>query len=134
MSRCLVDWALLAIRNGTIDDARRGARRGLRITGQLGRVPYRIAQLVAGSAQVAPATQQWSEAAQLLVWAKEVRARSGAQLPAEGEAEEPSLRDALLAHISEYRFAELEHEADQLEEANAVELAQVVLERVSVRV
>ena len=68
----------------------------------------------------------------MLVWAKQVRARSGAQLPAERETEERSLRAALLAQIGEDTFAVLEHEADRLEEADAVALAQVVLERVSV--
>ena len=137
LPRCraaLVDWGLLAIRHERPDDAAAALGEGLRITGQLGRVPYRVAQLLAGSAQVAAATRQWTEAAQLLVWAKEVRARSGAQLPAERETEERSLRAALLEHIGEDTFAVLEHQADRLEEANAVELAQVVLERVSVPV
>jgi tetratricopeptide (TPR) repeat protein len=131
MSRCLVDWGLLAIRHGRLDDAAAALGEGLRISGQLGRVPYRIAQLLAGSAQVAAATRQWSEAARLLVWATQLRARSGAQLPAEREPEERALRDTLLAHIGEDTFAVLDHAADQLEEAHAVELAHVVLERAS---
>ncbi len=42
---CLVDWGLLAARNGKIDDAVAALAEGLQIASQLARVPYRIAQL-----------------------------------------------------------------------------------------
>jgi Tfp pilus assembly protein PilF len=123
ISRCLVDWGLLAARNRKVDDAAAALAEGLRIASQLGRVPYRIAQLLSGAAQVAAATGRWTEAAELLLWTAQIRARSGAQVPAELAAEETELRLAIEREIDPSTYAQLERMASTVDEALAIEAA-----------
>jgi len=133
MSRCLVDWSVIALGDGRIEDAAKALSEGLTITNQLGRVPYRQAQLLSGAAQVAAAREHWSEAAQLLVSAREMRLRSGTKLPPEREAGETLLRQMLAKHLSEHELSVLASDARRLDEAAALALAQDVLARVRAR-
>jgi tetratricopeptide (TPR) repeat protein len=131
LSRCLVDWGLLAARNGKIDDAAVALAEGLRVASQLGRVPYRIAQLLSGTAQVAAATGRWMEAAQLLLWTAQIRAASGAQLPVERAAEEDELRRAIEREIGPSTYAQLERTAGMADETVVMDTALRLLEDAS---
>jgi hypothetical protein len=133
ISRCLADWGLLAARHGKIDDAAAALAEGLRIASQLGRVPYRIAQLLSGAAQVAGATGRWSEAAELLLWTAQIRARSGAQVPAELAAEESALRLAIEREIGRSTYAQLERMAKTIDETVAIDAALHLLQDASAR-
>jgi hypothetical protein len=116
--------------NGRIEDAATALSEGLTITNQLGRVPYRLAQLPSGSAQVAAATRYWSEAAALLTCVRELRMRSGTQLPSDREADESRLWQTLAQHLGESELSVLVSDAHRLDEAAALGLAQELLARV----
>ena len=134
MSRCLVDWSAIALGSGRIEDAARALSEGLTITNQLGRVPYRLAQLLSGTAQVTAAREHWSKAATLLTWARELRIRSGTQLPPEREADEALLWQTLAQHLGQHECSVLVSDANRLDEAAALAIAQELLARVTARV
>jgi predicted ATPase/Tfp pilus assembly protein PilF len=128
ISRCLVDWGLLAARNRKVDDAAAALAEGLQIASQLGRVPYRIAQLLSGTAQVAAATGRWTEAAEFLLWTGQIRARSGAHVPAELAAEEIELQLAIEREIGSSTYAQLQRMASMADETAAMDAALHLLE------
>jgi hypothetical protein len=127
MSRCLVDRAVLALGDGKVEDAVAALAEGLEMTSRLGRVPYRLAQLLAGTAQVARARQRWVDAARLLACAQELRTRSGTHLPPERQTDEVVLIDTLREHLGNSELATLFGEAQRIDEAAAVGLAMQVL-------
>jgi predicted ATPase len=126
ISRCLVDWGALALSSGKVDDAATALAEGLELTNRLGRVPYRSAQLLAGSAQLAAAAERWRDAAQLLALARALRAQSGAQVAPERAQEEATLQHLVQEHMSE---SELSNVLGPLahDETDALALAQEVL-------
>jgi predicted ATPase len=129
-SRVLVDWGALALGSGRIDAAAKVLSDALIMTNKLGRVPYRLAQLMAASAQVAAARECWRDAAVLLAAARELRARSGTQLPPERGTEEAAAWATLRQQAEETMLASWVADARQLDETAAVELAGDVLRRV----
>ena len=126
ISRCLVDWSTLALSSGKLDDAATALAEGLELANRLGRVPYRSAQLLAGSAQLAGAAERWTEAAQLLALARALRAQSGAQVPPERAQEEAALLELLRQHVSESEVSSVLG-AGGHNETDALALAQAVV-------
>lgn len=126
ISRCLVDWSTLALGSGNLEDAATALAEGLDLANRLGRVPYRSAQLLAGSAQLAAAAKHWTDAARLLAFARALRAQSGAQLPPERAQEEATLHEVLRQHVSESEFSNMLR-AGGRNEADVLALAQEVL-------
>jgi predicted ATPase len=126
ISRCLVDWSALALSSGKVDDAARALAEGLELTNRLGRVPYRSAQLLAGSAQLAAAAERWTEAAQLLALARALRAQSGAQVAPERAQEEAALQQSLQEHMSGSELSKMVGPGAH-NETDALALAQEVL-------
>jgi tetratricopeptide (TPR) repeat protein len=126
ISRCLVDWSILALSSGNLADAATALADGLELVNRLGRVPYRSAQLLAGSAQLAAAAKRWRDAAQLLTLAQASRAQSGAQLPPERAQEEAALEELLRQHLSESEVSNVLGTGGQ-NETDALALAQEVL-------
>jgi tetratricopeptide (TPR) repeat protein len=126
ISRCLVDWSMLALGSGNLADAATALAEGLELANRLGRVPYRSAQLLAGSAQLAAAAKRWTDAAQLLALAQASRAQSGAQVPPERAQEEAALQELLRQHLPESEVSKLLVAGGQ-NERDALALAQGVL-------
>jgi tetratricopeptide (TPR) repeat protein len=126
ISRCLVDWSILALSSGNLADAATALADGLELTNRLGRVPYRSAQLLAGSAQLAAAAKRWTDAARLLALAQASRAQSGAQVPPERAQEEAALQELLRQHLSESEVSNVLGAGGQ-NETDALALAQEVL-------
>jgi hypothetical protein len=127
ISRCLVDWSMLALSSGSLADAATALADGLDLADRLGRVPYRTAQLLAGTAQLAAARERWTDAARLLASARALRSQSGAQLPPERAQQETALQQLLGQQLPEAHLADVLSEAHHMDEAAALLLAQEVL-------
>jgi non-specific serine/threonine protein kinase len=127
ISRCLVDWSMLALRSGSLADAATALADGLELANRLGRVPYRAAQLLAGTAQLSAAKNRWTDAARLLALARAVRFQSGAQLPPERAQEETALQQMLEQQLPEADLADILSGAQHMDETAALSLAREVL-------
>jgi len=127
ISRCLVDWSMLALGSGSLADAATALADGLELVDRLGRVPYRAAQLLAGSAQLAAAEKRWTDAARLLALARALRSQSGAQLPPERAQQEAALQQMLEQQLPEADLADALGNAQHMDETAALALAREVL-------
>jgi hypothetical protein len=90
-------------------------------------VPYRTAQLLAGTAQLAAASNRWTDAARLLARARALRSQSGAQLPPERAQQESALQLMLGQQLSEADLADVVASAQHMDETAALSLAREVL-------
>jgi hypothetical protein len=109
-----------------LEDAATALAEGLELANRLGRVPYRSAQLLAGTAQLAAAAKRWTDAANLLAFARASRAQSGAHVPPERAQEEAALQQLLRQHLSESEVSNALGAGGQ-NETDALALAQQVL-------
>jgi non-specific serine/threonine protein kinase len=128
MSRCLVDLAVLALRADRIDDAAAALLEGVTMTRQLGSAPYRLAQILSVTAQVAVATRQWLDAAHCLKSAQDVRRRSGTHLAPEAETAEVAMWRAVAHHLDASELAAFMETAPIDADDAALVLAQQILE------
>lgn len=128
-SRVLVDWTVLAMRFGRIRDAITALADGLTTARELGKLPYRFAQLFAAAAHLASVAAHHEEAARLIGCARFLRSESGIVLPPEGKQQESELLDRLRDRLG---LAELNHllsEASELDLDSAIALAEEVVDQ-----
>ena len=133
-SRVLVDWASIAMQFREPRDAAFALDHGLAVAEQLGRVPYRFAQLFAATAQLACMVGQPVEAARLYGAADLLRSLSGTAVPAERRHEEQAMLDSLIDALGATAVDQLLTLGRALQHSDAVACAQQVLDHVLDRV
>ena len=130
VSRCLVDLAIVRLRSGDLREAAIALLDGVAAATQLGRVPYRFAQLVLASAEVAYASGLPADAARLVAAAATLRRVSGIALAADRVDDEALLLTTLRNELGGEDVDSLLAEGRALHEEEAVVLTRDVLKSV----
>jgi predicted ATPase len=129
-SRVLVDWANIALQFREPHDSAFALDQGLVLAEQLGRVPYRFAQLFAATALLACMVGQLTEAARLYGAAEVLRSLSGTAVPADRRHEEQAMLDSLTEALGATAVDQLLTLGRALQHTAAVACAQQVLDHV----
>jgi tetratricopeptide (TPR) repeat protein len=128
-SRVLVDRATLSLHAGNVQDAASALRDALDMATELGKVPYRFAQLFTVAAHIALAQERYSDALKLVATARDLRAHSATQVSAEVIAEETALIASIDGGVGESAPHLLEN-IQPMSQAAAVALAYELAESI----